>query len=182
MLQTCYNMPPLITNIGLGFYSNSKEACLVESKVNFTQRHLFVSFSSRSSKLKQKYVKFVQPLFSCLKSACVCNFLFIFFNKLCLVKSFNSLRPVPEWGTLGGDVWPLTPLSTAILMHQQANWRSSLLFLSISIIGLSCIHLSVDALWYEVAGCRGIEAFPLRVSYLPISLLLFLLLSAMILF
>lgn len=71
----------------------------------------------------------------------------------------------------------------AILTHQLAcrssspsSWRS---FLSASIIGLSCIHLSVDALWYEVAGRRGTEAFPLQVPSLPISplLLISLLLS-----
>lgn len=46
---------------------------------------------------------------------------------------------------------------------------------SISIIGLSCIHLSADAPWYEVAGRRGSGAFPLRVASLPVSPLPFIL-------
>lgn len=58
---------------------------------------------------------------------------------------------------------------------------SGRLFLSISIIGLSCIHLSVDAPWYEVAGHRGTEAFPLQVPSLPIFPPLFFF-SAIILF
>lgn len=84
-------------------------------------------------------------------------------------------------------VQTLTPTSFcfAILTHQFAGWKPSPLsrhlFLNISIIGSSCIHLSVDALWYEVAGCRGTETFLLQVPSL-LNSSFFLLLVSIILF
>lgn len=88
----------------------------------------------------------------------------------------------PEMGSCRRDGWLLAN-PPATLVHQLARTSSSpssgRSFLSISIIGLSCIHLSADALWYEVAGRRSTEAFLLQVPSLPISpLLLISLLSS----
>lgn len=100
--------------------------------------------------------------------------------------SLRRLRPhagfclqPPEMGR-----WPLATLPTPLRLPSfYASARVAgapplhprRVCTSISIIGLSCIHLSVDAPWYEVAGRRGSGAFPLRVASLPVSPLPFFL-------
>lgn len=106
----------------------------------------------------------------------------VFYLALCVCSS--RLRWIAVFET--ADPWlPPFPPSSRISSHATSSSPSSgRLCPSISIIGLSCIHLSADASWYEVAGRRGTEAFPLQVPSLPISplLLLFLLFYHAILF
>lgn len=95
------------------------------------------------------------------------------YTKVCkqISTSFLILCHSLWWPVIGIDGWPfVSPLLSFLRIDLRADdppLSSKRLFLNISIIGHSCIYLSVNASWYEVAGCRGTEGISAPSSLSP---------------